>query len=100
MSSSPDNHSSNINIKQSEERLNHELKSITPVIGNIIKFLFNSFNGIENNTLPSASQLLSAFPQLHSVLQNTNKKSKIHNQHMIDEILSHPDNNFIRKYSG
>ncbi len=51
MSSSPDNHSSNINIKQSEQRLNHELKNITPVIGNIIKSLFNSFNGI----LPACS---------------------------------------------
>jgi hypothetical protein len=68
-SSSPAQSSSNINIKQSEQRLNHELNNITPVIGDVIKSLFNSYQGTDNSqTLPMASQLLSALPQLHAIL--------------------------------
>lgn len=69
MSSSPDNHSSNINIKQSEQRLDQELNHITPVIETVIKSLFNSFNGTVNaKDMPVARQLLAAIPQLHSAI--------------------------------
>jgi hypothetical protein len=75
MSSSPDNHSSNINIKQSEQRLDQELNHITPVIETVIKSLFNSSNGSTENAknMPVASQLLAAIPQLHSALQTMNE---------------------------
>ena len=49
--------------------------NVTPVIETVIKSLFDSFNGTENKTLPIASQLLIALPQLHSVLQNSNEKA-------------------------
>ena len=79
MSTSPDNHSSNIHIKSSEQRLDRELNNITPVIGTVIKSLFNATDSSTgaNNTLPIASQILAAFPQLHSVIQNINDTENI-----------------------
>lgn len=66
MSSSPDKNSSHINIKQSEQRLDQENQNnITPVIGSVIKSLFDSYNGTESSAnIPITSQLL------HSILQN------------------------------
>jgi hypothetical protein len=57
MSSSPDKNSSNINIKQSEQRLDQELNNITPVIETVIKSLFDSVNGTKSSkNTPVASQ--------------------------------------------
>lgn len=77
-SSSPVQSSSNINTKQSEQRLNEELNNITPVIESVIKSLYNSYQGTDNSqTLPMAKQLLSALPQLHSVLENESTQKSI-----------------------
>ncbi len=82
MSASPDQHPSNINVQQSEQKLDQELNHITPVIGTVIQSLFGSYNGTESSkSLPTARQLLASVPQLHSVLNKINNPTPVTQDH-------------------
>lgn len=93
MNSFPDKTSSNINIKQSEQRLDQELNNLTPIIGNVIQSLFNN-----EKTNQLFSSLPTKFDQILKT-ENIEEFDRLIENPLVQQLLNtfNADHNQIKK---